>query len=85
VLKLWGAMPKPQPGQGQVGEITDISSEGLLIQAGAGCVLANTVQYAGRQKMSAADFANGVRLKLGERLGGVLGNEQREDGSGAET
>jgi methionyl-tRNA formyltransferase len=59
---------EPQMGQGEPGNVLDISTEGVLVAAGEGAVLLQTVQPAGKAKMSARDWANGYGVRVGQRF-----------------
>jgi methionyl-tRNA formyltransferase len=57
-------------GQGSPGEILEISKEGFIVAAQDGAILIKRVQPPGEPKMSAAEFAQQVGLKVGDKLGG---------------
>jgi methionyl-tRNA formyltransferase len=56
--------------RGIAGQVMELTSDGFWVTTGRGRLLALSVQPAGRRLMSAADYANGYRLRPGERLGG---------------
>jgi methionyl-tRNA formyltransferase len=51
-------------------EIIDTTSQGLVVTATDGAILIKRVQVAGSPKIVAADFAEQMGLKVGDRLGG---------------
>lgn len=54
---------------GQPGEVVAVVKNwGALIQTGAGVLLLNEVQLAGKKAQSGWDFANGMRITTGEKL-----------------
>lgn len=57
-------------GSGRPGEVVKIAKAiGPIIQTGKGVLLLQQVQLAGKRAQSAWDFANGMRLEVGEVLG----------------
>ncbi|NEO89502.1 MAG: methionyl-tRNA formyltransferase, partial [Moorea sp. SIO3G5] len=57
-------------GSGRPGEVVKIAKGiGPIIQTGKGLLLLQQVQLAGKRAQSAWDFANGMRLEVGEVLG----------------
>ncbi|NEP23133.1 methionyl-tRNA formyltransferase [Moorena sp. SIO3I6] len=57
-------------GSGRPGEVVKIAKGiGPIIQTGKGVLLLQQVQLAGKRAQSAWDFANGMRLEVGEVLG----------------
>ncbi|WP_424095461.1 methionyl-tRNA formyltransferase [Moorena producens] len=57
-------------GSGRPGEVVKIAKGiGPIIQTGNGLLLLQQVQLAGKRAQSAWDFANGMRLEVGEVLG----------------
>jgi len=71
MLKLWRSKPLehvPQSGR-SAGEVIEITEEGLKVVAGVGLVCVGEVQYAGRRRMSASDWARGAKVTPGCRLG----------------
>ncbi|NEP37073.1 MAG: methionyl-tRNA formyltransferase, partial [Moorea sp. SIO3B2] len=57
-------------GSGRPGEVVKIAKTiGPIIQTGKGMLLLQQVQLAGKRAQSAWDFANGMRLEVGEVLG----------------
>lgn len=53
---------------GQVGEILKISKEGIEIQTKKGIILIEKLQPQNKKAMNSFDWANGVKIKLGEVL-----------------
>ena len=69
-LKLLRARPENvYEGEGEPGEVVEISAEGFSVACGTGRLRAEEVQAAGRRAMSAAEFLRGARLPVGVRLG----------------
>jgi len=54
---------------GLPGEIVDITKQGFAVAAINGAILVRRVQVEGFPKIAAPEFANQVRLKVGDRLG----------------
>jgi methionyl-tRNA formyltransferase len=55
--------------KGTPGEISAITEQGFIVEAGSGAILVKQVQPAGSPKMAASEYAGQVRLKQGDRLG----------------
>jgi len=55
---------------GLPGEIIDTTRQGLVVTATDGAILIKRVQVEGSPKIAAADFAEQMGLKVGDRLGG---------------
>lgn len=56
---------------GEVGEIVGIIKKfGAIVQTGEGMLLLSQVQRSGKRPQSGWDFCNGMRLTVGEKLGG---------------
>jgi len=55
--------------RGMPGEISELTKDGFWVSSGEGSLLIRRVHPAGRNAMSAADYAKGYRLQKGERLG----------------
>ena len=51
------------------GEIIDTNRQGFVVAAADGALLIKRVQVEGSSKIGAADFAEQVGLKVGDRLG----------------
>ena len=58
-----------EQGRGEAGEVLSVDASGILVGTGEGAVLLQTVQPAGKARMSAYDFANGYGVKAGQSLG----------------
>jgi methionyl-tRNA formyltransferase len=67
-LKIWSATPVTHR-QGEPGEITQVSEEGIVIAASEGAVNITALQRAGGKRMNAAAFLAGATLAPGTRLG----------------
>lgn len=58
------------PSSASPGTVTDIlKGQGFYVQTGDGCLQLTQVQLAGKKAQSAWDFANGVRLNVGQKFG----------------
>jgi methionyl-tRNA formyltransferase len=57
------------PGPGEPGVVSTVDAAGVVVGAGAGSVRLVDVAPAGRRRMSASAFANGARLRPGDRAG----------------
>jgi methionyl-tRNA formyltransferase len=68
VLKILNTLPQPDlENAGVPGTVVAIDkTAGILVQTGAGLLLLTQVQPAGKRLQTAIDFANGVRLEVGE-------------------
>lgn len=66
---------------GAIGEVVGVLKQGVVVQTGEGLLLLKEVQLAGKRLQSAGDFANGVRLQVGERLGLDLESAAESDGN----
>lgn len=67
---------------GHSGEVISIiKGIGPLIQTGEGLLLLREVQLAGKRVQSGWDFANGVRLAVGEVLGNGQGSSSSDEAS----
>ncbi|TVP68568.1 MAG: methionyl-tRNA formyltransferase [Nitriliruptor sp.] len=56
------------------GTVLRVDREGVVVACGEGAVRLTEVQPAGKPRMAAADFANGARIEVGERLGADSGS-----------
>ena len=65
-VKIWEALPCDEGGK--VGEILDISTRGLLVGCGKGSLLLQRLQRPNSKATSGQDFANGLRLVVGDSL-----------------
>ncbi len=52
------------------GTVLAVDRAGVVVACGEGVVRLTEVQPAGKPRMAAADFANGARIEVGERLAG---------------
>ena len=66
-LKLWDAMAN-EHALGRPGEVTAVSKEGISVAAGNGTLMLREVQAENAKRMSAADWARGARVAVGERF-----------------
>ncbi|MFM8396058.1 MAG: methionyl-tRNA formyltransferase [Acidobacteriota bacterium] len=65
------------PGAVAPGTITEIERESFTVACGAGtALLVTTLQPAGKREMSVRDFLNGVKLRIGDRLGERIAGER---------
>ena len=53
---------------GENGEITDIAKEGITVKCSNGSIKILTVKPEGKGEMNASDWANGARIKKGDRF-----------------
>jgi len=68
-LKIWESLPiEYTKSQLAPGNIVGIQEKGVVVNTGDGSLLIKVVQPANKSKMSARDFANGYRLKIGDRF-----------------
>ena len=65
-VKIWEAYPQEK--SGQVGEILAVDSEGLLVCCGSGSLYLRKIQRPNSKVISGSDFANGLRLRIGDFL-----------------
>jgi methionyl-tRNA formyltransferase len=74
-LVVWSAEPAGTDATGvpashvEAGAITSARGDELLVACGGGALRLREVQPEGKQRMSARDFINGMRVEPGERLG----------------
>jgi methionyl-tRNA formyltransferase len=66
-LKILSATERE--GGGERGTVVHVSKDGFLVAAGNGSVAPIDVAPAGRKRMTAGEFVNGFRPRVGERLG----------------
>ena len=71
-LKVLSALPREAGASAAPGEIVAIDPDGPLVACGRGAIRLLRVRPEGRATMSGRDLANGLRLTVGERLGGAL-------------
>ncbi len=68
-LRVWSACLDQQTVSASVpGSVLETTPEGIKVATGEGCLCLTTVQLAGRQRLSAEEFARGHAV-MGERLG----------------
>ena len=53
---------------GTNGEITDINKDGITVQCTNGAILVQFVKPEGKGKMEASSWANGARIKKGDKF-----------------
>ena len=68
-LKVFGSRVMATRGTGTPGAIVEIKSDGAVIQTGSGKILLTEVQPENKKRMTAQDFAHGVRLSTTDQLG----------------
>lgn len=66
LVKIWQA--QPQPAQGEPGEVLAVDGQGLLVACGEGSLYLEKVQRPNGKVISGLDFANGLRLQVGDNL-----------------
>jgi methionyl-tRNA formyltransferase len=66
-IKLWETLSSD--GGGAPGEVLSVDKEGVVVAAGQGALLLREVQAENSRRMSAAEWARGARLAVGERFG----------------
>jgi methionyl-tRNA formyltransferase len=67
-VRIWEAEPAEEGQKGQPGEILSLSEQGLLVACGSGALFLQSMQRPGAKVLSGLDFANGLRLRVGEIL-----------------
>lgn len=65
-VKIWAASPSRK--EGKVGEILALDEQGLLVACGEGSLVLEQVQRPNGKVISGLDFANGLRLTVGDFL-----------------
>jgi methionyl-tRNA formyltransferase len=76
LTKTYAALPKGESDAGisEPGMIVAIAKGlGAIVQTGNGQLLLREIQLSGKRPQLGADFANGARLGIGERLGEITG------------
>lgn len=68
LLKIWKSQCYSKEGEFFPGEILDITHEGIVVGTIEGSLLVKTVQPAGKQRMPAYAFMQGVRLDIGDKF-----------------
>jgi methionyl-tRNA formyltransferase len=64
------SMVPEKSGQSPPGTVLEAQGDRLVIAAGSGAVLPQTVQPAGKRALSVAEFLRGYRVQVGDRFGG---------------
>jgi len=59
---------RPAAGQGQPGEVLEVTADGVTVACGEGAVLLVTVQPESRKPMPAADWWRGTNARPGDRF-----------------
>ena len=59
---------KPAEGEGEAGTVICADKRGILVACGGGAVLITELIPSGGKKMRAADFVNGRKIKVGDKL-----------------
>lgn len=67
-VRIWEAEPAEEGQKGQPGEILSLSEQGLLVACGSGALFLQSMQRPSGKVLSGLDFANGLRLRVGEIL-----------------
>lgn len=67
-LKVWQAEVEETHDPAPPGQVQEIAPKGIRVATGKGSLWLTQVQEAGRARLSAAAFARGARLKVGDRL-----------------
>jgi len=65
-IKVWKAVPLP--GEAPVGVIAEITDTALVVGCGSGLLALEQVQRPGRKIISGRDLANGLRLRVGQKI-----------------
>lgn len=80
LVKIWRARVESESEEETVpGEVVAIDRDGIVVATGRGLVRLLEVQPESRRRMSAAEYAAGARLKVGDRFdvrAGVTGSEE---------
>lgn len=70
-IKLWAVTPQPDRAAAQPGgAVLRASAAGIEVATGAGVVTIESLQPAGKRRMSAAEFLAGNSVRIGDVLGG---------------
>lgn len=69
LFKIWEADTIPGRGKGEPGAITAADSNGIVISAGEGSIVAKTVQIPGKKRVSVAEYLRGNSIELFQVLG----------------
>lgn len=69
ILKIYKARARAIAGSpGAPGEITQVSAQGLIVAASPGSLIIEELQLEGKRRMKAAEFIQGRKIMIGERL-----------------
>ena len=68
LLKIFRAKVSDDSPEGEIGEVVSVKKK-LQVKAGEGSVLLLELQGEGSKRMKFADFLNGRRIALGDKLG----------------
>ncbi len=69
VLKIWrSSVCAALNNENAVGSVSQLNKKGFIVQAGVQAVQIEEVQPANRKRMTARDYANGHKLKIGEQF-----------------
>ena len=68
-LKIGACTWEAEENSAAAGEVLAIEKNGITVACGKGCLKLKQVQPAGKKMISAWDFSNGSKIKLGEILG----------------
>lgn len=68
-LKICRAQASPAPEAGRPGQVTRVDAHGAWVETGAGYLIVEEVQPAGRRAMDIAAYARGHALRPGDVLG----------------
>ena len=68
ILKIVGASISDKKGDGVCGEVVSLDGA-ICVKCSDGVIAINTVVPEGKGKMSARDFINGRKIKVGDILG----------------
>ena len=70
-IKIWevDVVENKLEGEGQPGEIIQVSSGNLLVQTGSGLLAVKQLQPPGKKKMSVVDYLNGYQIEKGQVFG----------------
>ena len=64
-FKVIGAKISDKELNAKIGEITDVSPDGITVSCGSGSLLITDVQFEGKKKMPVAEFIKGNEIKKG--------------------
>ena len=68
-IKIFKSRVVNTNGNGVVGQINSLTSEGFVVQTGAGLLEILEIQKAGKKRMSSSDFLKGFKLEPGTLIG----------------